>query len=279
MKYNVVTQEGCVVGSGLTKEDAIDKAEDVDGVVIPIPEGKTSTELYAKIQNVIDELDSAFFSGKGKEKIPELVFAINNQCRACVMAFVSPEALYDKERDMKLQYLGINPKYLDRTVQDILATICHELCHVYENAYIHIPRGGYHDKQWESLMNDCGLTAVILSKSRTKVSTKVTEGGEFEKFVEEFKERYGEYYFNIVEYSTEVEHKTKVALGIEDDGEGEDDSPKPDNADKPIKKYNRNKIKYTCPNCKAKVWGKSGLNIYCNDCECSFEEEENDEEN
>ena len=33
-------------------------------------EVKTSTELYKKIQNVIDLLDISFFSGKGKEKIP-----------------------------------------------------------------------------------------------------------------------------------------------------------------------------------------------------------------
>ena len=93
-------------------------------------EVKTSTELYKKIQNVIDLLDNSFFSGKGKEKIPELVFAINNQCRSCVTAFVSPDALYDKVNNKKLQNLGINPKHLDRDISEILATICHELCHV-----------------------------------------------------------------------------------------------------------------------------------------------------
>ena len=239
-------------------------------------EVKTSTELYAKIQKVIDALDKAFFSGKGKAKIPEVVFAINNSCRACVVAYVQADALYDKSNNTKLQYMGINPSYLDRSIEHILGTICHELCHVYENAFIHIPRGGYHDKQWASLMEDCGLEPKYLNKSKTAVTHNIKEGGEFEAFVEKFKEENGEDYFNIVAYSAEVERKTKKALGIEDDGE--DDSPKPDNADKPVKKYNRNKIKYTCPDCGAKVWGKSGLNIYCNDCECSFEEEENDEE-
>lgn len=244
-------------------------------------EVKTSTELYAKIQKVIDGLDATFFSGKGKQKIPELVFAINNQCRACVTAFVSPDALYDKVNNKKLQYMGINPKYLNRDMRDILATICHELCHIYENAYIHIPRGGYHDKQWVELMKDCGLNPVFLNKSKTAVSTKVVEDGDFTKFVAKFKENHGEDYFNIVEYSPIVEHQTKVTLGIEDDDEDDDkddDTPKADNADKPIKKYNRNKIKYTCPDCGAKVWGKAGLHIECTDCACSFEEEEHEEE-
>ena len=240
-------------------------------------EVKTSTELYNKIQAVIDELDSTFFSGNGKECIPELVFAINNQCRACVTAFVSPDALYDKRNNRKLQYLGINPKYLDRDVSAILSTICHELCHIYENAYIHIPRGGYHDRQWTELMESCGLTPVFLNKSKTTVSTKIAEGGAFEEFVKTFKEKHGEDYFNIVEYSIEIEHKTKVALGIEDSDDTEDGSPKADNADKPVKKYNRNKVKYTCPDCGVKVWGKPGLHIECSDCACSFEEEEHED--
>ena len=240
-------------------------------------EVKTSTELYAKIQTVIDELDSTFFSGNGKEKIPELVFAINNQCRSCVTAFVSPDALYDKLKDKRLQYLGINPKYLNRDVSEIIATLCHELCHIYENAYIHIPRGGYHDRQWVNLMEGCGLSAVFLNKSKTAVSTKIVEGGVFEEFVKTFTEKHGKDYFNIVEYSPIIEHRTKVALGLEDGDDDEDDLPKADNADKPIKKYNRNKVKYTCPDCGAKVWGKSGLHIECSDCACPFEEEEEEE--
>lgn len=35
-------------------------------------------------------------------------------------------------------------------------------------------------------------------------------------------------------------------------------------------------VKYTCPDCGAKVWSKAGLHIDCSDCACSFEEE-NDE--
>ena len=44
-----------------------------------------------------------------------------------------------------------------------------------------------------------------------------------------------------------------------------------------MKKYNRNKIKYVCPDCQAKVWGKAGLHITCDDCNIAFEEEDKDE--
>ena len=236
----------------------------------------TSVELYGKVQTVIDELDKEFFSGKGKQKIPSVVFAINNRCKSCVVAYVQADALYDKSNDKKLQYMAINPDYLNRSLGEIVSTICHELCHVYENAFIHIARGGYHDKQWAELMSDCGLTPVYLNKSKTAVTHKIAEGGVFEEFVKKFEEEHGKDFFNIVSYSSELQKRTRKELGIED-GE-DDDEPRADNADKPIKKYNRNKIKYVCPECQAKVWGKAGLNIYCSDCECSFEEEENEEE-
>lgn len=228
---------------------------------------KTSTELYRKLQYVIDLIDKTFFSGKGKQKIPELVFAINNQVKSCVTAFVQADALYDKSANRKLQYLGINPKHLDRDVSEILATICHELCHIYENQYIHIARNGYHDKQWAELMLNCGLEPVYLNKSKTAVSTKIIQGGCFEDLVKYFKDNHNEDFFNIVEYSQDIERKVKLSLGIEDD------TPRADNADKPIKRYNRNKIKYTCGGCGTKVWGKSGLDISCNECGLDFKED------
>lgn len=236
-------------------------------------EVKTSTELYRKIQYVIDLLDAEFFSGKGKQSIPELVFAVNNQCKSCVTAFVQADALYNKSSNKKLQYLALNPKYFDRSNSEILATICHELCHVYENQYVHIARNGYHDRIWADLMQDCGLEPVYLNKSKTAVSTKITEGGVFEQLVEKFTDENGENFFDIVEYSQEVERKTLIALGLAD-SDLEDDLPKADNAGKTIKKYNRNKVKYTCHSCGIKVWGKSGLNIQCNDCGEDFTEED-----
>lgn len=238
----------------------------------------TSIELYAKVQTVIDELDKAFFSGKGKQKIPQVVFAINNRCKSCVVAYVQADALYDKSTDKKLQYLAINPDYLNRKLKDILGTVCHELCHVYENAFIHIPRGGYHDRQWAELMTECGLEPKYLNTSKTAVDHKIIKGGAFEDFVKAFEEKHGADFFNIVSYSSEVQKKTRKALGIKDDEDS--DEPKADNADKPIKKYNRNKIKYVCASCGMKVWGKSGLSIRCNECSYDLEEEaENEEEN
>ena len=232
-------------------------------------EYKYTTELYARFEECVSLIGETFFTSKGKHAFPKIVLAINNRVSSCVVAFVQADALYDTGSKEKVQYLGINPYYLDRTVPEVLATLCHELCHVYENAYIHIPRGGYHDKQWVQLMHECGLEPKFLNKSKTAVTHTIVEDGVFDKFVASFLESHGEDYFHICSYARLLEVKPSAIQGGGEDGE-----PRADNADKPVKKYNRNKVKYTCPDCGAKVWGKAGLGIECITCATQFEEEE-----
>lgn len=240
-----------------------------------LEEKDVTRQFTDKLSLVINKMSMYFFESKGKYKIPDVFFTLNNRCQTLVTAFVASNSLYNKENKKVINYLGINPKWLNRELREILATICHELCHIYENTYIHIPRGGYHDKQWEELMLGCGLKPVYLNKSKTGVATQIIEGGEFDSFVNSFKEEFGEDYFNLVEYSTEIENQLrKDTEGTEEDN----DIPKADNADKPKKKYNRNKIKYVCPSCDCKVWGKQGLDIYCNTCDCDFIQEVENEE-
>ena len=108
-------------------------------------ETKTTLEVYRKFQKAADLIEEKFFTGKGKQSFPRYVFAINTKCKGVVCAFVQINALFDKRSGDKIQYLGVNPRYLARGNGYVLTTLCHELCHIYENAFIHIPRGGYHE--------------------------------------------------------------------------------------------------------------------------------------
>lgn len=237
-------------------------------------ENKYTMQVYGKMQFCMNLIEKRFFLDKGKEKLPKVVMAINNRCNSCVVAYIQYGALYDKSSKEKIQYFAINPAFLNRSVPEILSTICHEICHIYENEYIHIARGGYHDKIWASLMTDCGLDPIYLNASKTAVTHKIIEGGEFEKFSTDFVNRYGEDFFTLQEYNSFL----LPAEPKKDDADNDDDdtpkSPKPDNDGKVLKKYNRNKIKYVCPDCKCKVWGKAGLNLHCNNCDCDFTVEE-----
>lgn len=93
-------------------------------------------------------------------------------------------------------------------------------------------------------------------------------------FVKDFTDEYGDY-FNVVEYSQ------TVAQGYKDKNPDSDadlsDAPIADNAGKPVKVYNRNKTKYTCRCCGLTVWGKAGLDISCNECMETLDEEEKED--
>lgn len=75
-------------------------------------ETKTTLEVYQKFQKAVDLIEEKFCTGKGKQSFPRYVLAINNKCRGVVCAFVQNNALFDKSNGDKIQYLGINPRYL-----------------------------------------------------------------------------------------------------------------------------------------------------------------------
>ena len=222
---------------------------------------KITKVIYSKMQTAVDEIEKYFFTSKKLEKFPSVLYAVNYSCSRGVVAYVRPNSLYDTDKKEVVQYLCINPSFLSRGLEYLLSTLVHELCHVYEIAYIHIPRGGYHTKEWAGLMEGCGLAPRYHNASRTSVDETIIEGGAFVSFVEYFTKKYGANYFNLTTHDCIVTDDGNKPTTPADDGR-----PRADNADKPIKVYNRNKIKYTCSGCGAKVWGKSNLHIVCADC-------------
>lgn len=226
---------------------------------------KITKVIYTKMQTAVDEIEKYFFTSKKLEKFPSVLYAVNYSCARGVVAYVRPASLYDTEKKEVVHYLCINPSFLSRGLEYLLSTLVHELCHVYESEYIHIARGGYHDKQWHDLMIGCGLEPRYHNASRTSVDETIIEGGIFTKFSEYFIKKYGENYFNLATHdpiTTDDGNTTPAPV----ERPADDNRPRADNYGKPIKVYNRNKIKYTCTGCASKVWGKPNLHIVCADC-------------
>lgn len=225
---------------------------------------KITKVIYSKMQVAESEIEKFFFTSKGKEKFPPVLYAINYSCERCCVAYVRPNSLYDTDKKEIVQYLCFNPNYLNRTFKETLSTMVHELCHVYETAYIHIPRGGYHTNAWCDLMRGCGLEPVFFNPSRTAVSHKIIEGGLFDEFAKYFIEKYGDNYFNLTIHDWDDDEPTEPTEPTPNNP----DAPaplRPDNWGKRPKTYNRNKIKYVC-SCGVKVWGKPNLKIACAVC-------------
>ena len=120
-------------------------------------------------------------------------------------------------------------------------------------------------------MRGCGLEPVFFNPSRTAVSHKPIEGGLFEQFAKYFIEKYGENYFNLTTHSWDDDDDPTPAPTNPDDPTPAPTPLRPDNYGKRPKTYNRNKIKYTCCGCGAKVWGKPNLKIACVECSAQSE--------
>lgn len=146
--------------------------------------------------------------------------------------------------------LSLNPdNFVGRTDTAILSTLVHEMCHVWRHhlADKKPSRGGYHDKLWADKMEKVGLMPSNTGdeggkRTGQQMTHYIIKGGKYEKFALMFLKS----------------HKIKLTS-----------FPLPSNSSS----QNKNKVKYTCPDCEANIWGKPGLNVQCGDCDTAFVEE------
>lgn len=196
---------------------------------------------YAMLQAAYDFFNAKFFDSR----LPKVFFTIdwhNKKSNGyfCPHKLVNKE---DAEAKAKASVIALNPDYLARDVYEVLATLVHEMCHVWEfEEFIKDPYKltSYHSKRFEKRLSECNLKAVINNKSRSSCSTVIPDDGIFKGIADEYL-------------------KTKEFLSIA--------STKGDKKAKA-----KNKTKYVCTGCETNVWGKAGLNLHCNECDMDFEE-------
>lgn len=147
--------------------------------------------------------------------------------------------------------IAMNPDtFENRSDVDILSTLAHEMCHLWQQ---HLgpkpPKGRYHDKIWGTQMIAIGLIPSNTGEPGGKrtgqsMTHYIQPGGKFETICQNFLGKKSAMLFNSAPLSTAAA------------------------------KSNNSKIKYTCPTCDANAWGKPALNILCGDCEETMTPEE-----
>ena len=148
--------------------------------------------------------------------------------------------------------ISLNPDLLLRPMQEIFATLAHEMVHQWQQDHGMPPRKCYHNQEWAAKMEAIGLMPSDTAEPGgkrigQKVSHYVIEGGPFYQAFQSMPEKY--------------------VLPWRSSG---------GNAREKVKK--RNKLKYTCPGCETNVWGKPDLRIVCEECDEMFLCEEEGEE-
>jgi predicted SprT family Zn-dependent metalloprotease len=152
----------------------------------------------------------------------------------------------------KISELALNPNnFSDRTDEEILSTLVHEMCHAWQSTVEEDPPPKYHDKTWASKMELLGLIPSNTGeeggkKTGIQMTHYIDPNGKFIQYAKEFLEN------NKLQWNGKKDVKVLK------------------------KKRKKNKFKFICPECGQTIWGKEDAEILCGKCQVELEIEEND---
>ena len=142
--------------------------------------------------------------------------------------------------------IALNPSHFaERTTEEILSTLVHEMVHL-EQAHFGTPsRGRYHNTEWARMMRAVGLIPSDTGEPGGKetgqrVSHFIEEGGRFARACADL-------------LAARTNMVPFVELGNETDRETRE-------------KKAASKTKYTCPACNANAWAKPETPLVCGAC-------------
>lgn len=139
--------------------------------------------------------------------------------------------------------IALNPDHFkERSAAETLSTLVHEMAHLWQQHFGKPSRSNYHNREWGSKMDWLGLPPSSTGapggkRTGQRVSHWIEPGGRFAVACE-----------RILAQGLVIAWHS-IPNGID------------------LKKKAGKRTKYVCPQCEAAVWGKSGLNIACGDCE------------
>jgi predicted SprT family Zn-dependent metalloprotease len=146
--------------------------------------------------------------------------------------------------------IALNPTHFrNRTTEQSLSTLVHEMTHLQQHHFGKPSRTGYHNKEWAGMMRSVGLIPSDTGQPGGKqVGQRMTHyiepGGRFEIAC------------------TELVREGFEALYVELWGDGEAATRK---------KKTASKTKYTCPTCGANAWAKPETKLICGECDEAME--------
>lgn len=226
-------------------------------------------ELYSQLQKAANVFNVELFNG---DLSP---FVLTLQRGKNTAGYFSPDQWSSINGEL-VSEIAINPCYLAKhSLLVLFQTLVHELCHLWQHQYgRHKPRPGYHNQEWAKKMEQLGLIPSATGEiGGDKVGQKMSDypdpNGKFihtsqalvrSGFGLDWVDR--DFNTEQISYRTipsEVSNRLNTPLF----------QSFPELI--PLIKAGRvqkKKIKYYCPGCTTKVWGKPGLGIMCTCCNC-----------
>lgn len=206
---------------------------------------KTSAAVsdLSAIKAAYDFFNRKLFDGE----LGEVYFTLNRRNKTLGYFHEDKFRMKEYGDEVKMSELALNPDtFLLRTDEEILSTLVHEMCHVWQaEKGKKKSKKGYHNKEWGNKMESVGL----IPSSTGKVGGKKT-GQSMSHYIDDT----GKFKTAVSEFLDQTTKEWSIAWG----------SLKPER--KPKCEGNKAKIKYSCPGCSLSLWGKPGVRAICGDC-------------
>ena len=114
-------------------------------------DAKPTDELYSALDRAFQHFNKELFGGA----LPRPVFTF--QRRRGTFGFFAA-ARWDNEHGALADEIALNPQHFyDRTLEEVLSTLVHEQCHMWQHHHGEPGRGHYHNREWAEKMKEVGL--------------------------------------------------------------------------------------------------------------------------
>lgn len=193
---------------------------------------------YTSIQQAYDYFNNILFAGK----LPYVMITLQHGKRYNGYAWQDKFISRNNDAEHKICELALNPDAFNRrSDKDILSTLVHEQCHIWQFTHGKTSRNGYHNKQWGDKMKEVGLYP----------SATGSEGGK------ETGQKMTHYIINQGAFDTHC--NTLITGGFKLNWQSFAEAGK-DN------KKKQTRAKFVCPECDQAAWAKPTARLYCGEC-------------
>ena len=202
-------------------------------------------ETYDQFREAYEYLNQSLFNGE----LPNCLITLQRRNRTygyfCGDRFGRTDGLVTDE-------IALNPRHFhDRPVPEVLATLAHEMAHLWQHHYGKPGRGRYHNRQWAERMKDIGLQPTNTGEEGGQetgdaVHHYIIPDGPFDAALRKLLTRG----FAI----TWIEKPRAAKVAVEETGEG---------GNEPAEPKSGKRVKYTCPRCHLNAWAKHEVRLIC----------------
>lgn len=204
-------------------------------------------QAYGELQAAYDHFNHALFDGK----LPPCLITLQRKGRQ-TFGYYAPKR-FASATGKTSDEIALNPRFFkERPVIEVLATLAHEMVHVWQHHFGRPSRTGYHNKEWARQMLWLGLRPSHTGQPGGRMT-----GQQMTHYV-------------VPEGRFEIAAKALIASPLAItwfDADGARLIPKGlDEFLSPPPAAGR-RTKFVCPGCKAQAWGKPSLNLVCGNCE------------